>query len=38
LGYKKVQAEKAVEIVFRQDPDLNLEKALKAGLKILATI
>ena len=38
LGYKKGQAEKAVEMVFRQDPDLNLEKALKAGLKILATI
>jgi len=38
LGYKKGQAEKAVEIVFRQNPDLNLEKALKAGLKILATI
>lgn len=38
LGYKKGQAEKAVEIVFREDPDLNLEKALKAGLKILATI
>ena len=38
LGYKKGQAEKAVEMVFREDPDLNLEKALKAGLKILATL
>jgi Holliday junction DNA helicase RuvA len=38
LGYKKSQAEKAVESVFRQNPELTLEKALKASLKILATI
>jgi Holliday junction DNA helicase RuvA len=38
LGYKKAQAEKAVESVFQQAPDLTLEKALKASLKILATI
>lgn len=38
LGYKKGQAEKAVESVFQQNPDLTLEKALKASLKILATI
>jgi Holliday junction DNA helicase RuvA len=38
LGYKKAQAEKAVESVFQQTPDLTLEKALKASLKILATI
>jgi Holliday junction DNA helicase RuvA len=38
LGYKKGQAEKAVEIVFRQAPDLTLEKALKESLKILASI
>ncbi len=38
LGYKRSQAEKAVESVFQQNPDLSLEKALKASLKILATI
>ena len=38
LGYKRGQAEKAVESVFQQNPDLSLEKALKASLKILATI
>jgi Holliday junction DNA helicase RuvA len=38
LGYKKGQAEKAVEMVFRQAPDLTLEKALKESLKILASI
>ena len=38
LGYKRGQAEKTVESVFQQNPDLNLEKALKASLKILATI
>jgi len=38
LGYKKAQAEKAVEIVFRQAPDFPLEKALKESLKILASI
>jgi Holliday junction DNA helicase RuvA len=38
LGYKKAQAEKAAEIVFRQAPDLTLEKALKESLKILAAV
>ena len=38
LGYKKAQAEKAVEIVFRQGPDFTLEKALKESLKILASV
>jgi Holliday junction DNA helicase RuvA len=38
LGYKKAQAEKAVEIAFRQGPDLTLEKALKESLKILASV
>ena len=38
LGYKKAQAEKAVERIFRQDPDLTLEKALKETLKILASV
>ncbi len=38
LGYKRGQAEKAVKDVLRQNPDLSLEKALKASLKILATL
>jgi Holliday junction DNA helicase RuvA len=38
LGYKRGQAERAVETVIRQSPDLTLEKALKASLKILATV
>ena len=38
LGYKKAQAEKAVERILRQDPDLTLEKALKETLKILASV
>jgi Holliday junction DNA helicase RuvA len=38
LGYKKPQAEKAVERILRQDPDLTLEKALKETLKILASV
>ena len=38
LGYKKGQAEKAVEMVFQQNPDFGLEKALKASLQILVTI
>jgi Holliday junction DNA helicase RuvA len=38
LGYRKGQAEKAVEMVFRQAPDLTLEKALKESLKILASM
>ncbi len=37
LGYKKNQAEKAAQSVFRQNPDFPLEKALKETLKILAT-
>ncbi len=37
LGYKRAQAEKASEIVFRQTPDVTLEKALKESLKILAS-
>lgn len=38
LGYKKAPAEKAVESVFRQTPDLTLEMALKESLRILATL
>ena len=38
LGYKRSQAEKAVERVFQQNPQLSLEKSLKASLKILATL
>jgi Holliday junction DNA helicase RuvA len=38
LGYKKAQAEKAVEIVFSQAPDLSLENALKESLKVLASV
>jgi Holliday junction DNA helicase RuvA len=38
LGYKRGQAERAVEDVLLQNPDLSLEKALKASLKILATL
>jgi len=38
LGYKRSQAEKAVESVLQQNPHLPLEKALKASLKILATL
>ena len=36
LGYKRGQAQKAVERVFQQNPDLTLEKALKASLTALA--
>jgi Holliday junction DNA helicase RuvA len=38
LGYKKSQAERAVEMAFRQATDLTLEKALKESLKILASL
>jgi Holliday junction resolvasome RuvABC DNA-binding subunit len=38
LGYKRVQAERAVEDIFLQNPDLSLERALKASLKILANL
>jgi Holliday junction DNA helicase RuvA len=38
LGYKKGQAEKAVEAVLQENPEATLEKALKECLKILATV
>ncbi len=38
LGYKKGQAEKAVETILQQNPEATLEKALKACLKMLATV
>jgi Holliday junction DNA helicase RuvA len=37
LGYKKSQAEKAVESVLRQAPETTLEKALKESLRVLST-
>ncbi len=37
LGYKKGQAEKAVESILRQTPDITLERALKARLRVLCT-
>jgi Holliday junction DNA helicase RuvA len=37
LGYKKGQAEKAVESILRQTPDITLERALKASLRVLCT-
>ena len=37
LGYKKGQAEKAVESILRQTPDITLERALKASLTVLST-
>lgn len=36
LGYKKTQAEKAVEGVLRQAPEITLEKALRESLKVLS--
>ena len=36
LGYKKSQAERAVESVLAQNPETTLEKALKASLQALA--
>lgn len=36
LGYKKNQAEKAVESVLRQAPEITLEKALRESLKVLS--
>jgi len=36
LGYKKSQAQKAVESVLRQGLEMNLEKLLKASLRVLA--
>jgi len=36
LGYKKNQAEKAVERVLRQAPEITLEKALRESLKVLS--
>ena len=38
LGYKKAQAEKAVERILCQDPNFTLEMALKETLKILASV
>ncbi len=37
LGYKKSQAEKVVESVLRQTPEITLEKALKESLRVLST-
>lgn len=37
LGYKKSQAEKAVESVLRQGTEATLEEVLKASLKFLST-
>jgi Holliday junction DNA helicase RuvA len=37
LGYKRNQAEKAVESVFQQTPEITLEKALKESLRVLST-
>jgi Holliday junction DNA helicase RuvA len=37
LGYKKSQAEKAVESVLQQTPEITLEKALRESLRVLAT-
>jgi Holliday junction DNA helicase RuvA len=36
LGYKKSQAEKVVESVLRQSPEITLEKALKESLRVLS--
>jgi len=38
LGYKRAQAEKAVERILRQGADFTLEEALKETLKILASL
>jgi len=37
LGYRKSQAEKVVESVLRQSPEITLEKALKESLRVLST-
>lgn len=37
LGYKRNQAEKAVESVLQQAPEITLEKALKESLRVLST-
>jgi Holliday junction DNA helicase RuvA len=37
LGYKRNQAEKAVESVLQQTPEITLEKALKESLRVLST-
>ena len=37
LGYKKSQAEKVVESVLQQTPEITLEKALKESLRVLST-
>jgi Holliday junction resolvasome RuvABC DNA-binding subunit len=36
LGYKKHQAESAVETVFQEKPGIQLEEALKESLRILS--
>lgn len=36
LGYKKSQAESAVEKIFQQRPEIKLEEALKESLKVLS--
>jgi len=36
LGYKKSQAESAVEKVFQQRPEIRLEEGLKESLKVLS--
>jgi Holliday junction DNA helicase RuvA len=37
LGYQRNQAEKAVESVLQQTPEITLEKALKESLRVLST-
>jgi Holliday junction DNA helicase RuvA len=37
LGYKKSQAEKVVESILQQTPEITLEKALKESLRVLST-
>ena len=36
LGYKKTQAERAVEKIMTQTPEITLEKALRASLQVIA--
>ncbi len=38
LGYKKSQAEKVVESILQQTPEITLEKALKESLRVLSTV
>jgi len=37
LGYRRSQAEKVVESVLQQTPEITLEKALKESLRVLST-